>query len=232
MSPSRKTNLFLQSLHEDGINEIYLAGKRTPQSTAPVSAKTPGKISASKEALLELRDKAKACTLCKELSETRHSVVFGSGNSKAKLMFVGEAPGADEDEQGLPFVGRAGQLLTKIIEAIGLSREQVFIANVLKCRPPANRQPAPQEIKNCSPYLARQIEIIAPKIICALGTFAAQTLLETQTPISQLRGQFYDKGSYKIICTYHPAYLLRNPADKRLVWDDMKKIKKDLDELA
>ncbi len=226
MNPSQKNKLVLRSLQADGIHEIYFPPRSKKSSSGGAS------LSPSRDELLKLRDEIKTCVLCKELCHTRNSVVFGSGNSRAKLMFVGEAPGADEDEQGLPFVGRAGQLLTKIIESIGLSREQVFIANVLKCRPPSNRQPHPDEIQNCSPFLKKQIEIISPKIICALGTFASQTLLQSQTPISQLRGKFYDQGSYRIICTYHPAYLLRNPADKRLVWEDMKKIKKELDLLA
>ncbi len=144
-------------------------------------------------------------------------------------MFVGEAPGHEEDLQGLPFVGAAGQLLTKIIESIGLTREDVFIANVLKCRPPGNRQPKPEEIINCEPYLRKQIELIGPRVICALGTFAAQALLRKGESISKLRGNFFDFApGIKLIPTFHPAYLLRNPADKRLVWEDMKKIRREL----
>lgn len=182
----------------------------------------------SKEALLSLRDEVIRCTKCTELSTTRRSVVFGSGNAQAELVFVGEAPGYDEDIQGLPFVGRAGQLLTKIIESIGLNRQNVFICNVLKCRPPRNRNPLPNEIANCEPYLFKQLEMIQPKIICALGTFAAQTLLKTNSPISSLRGKFYEFRGAKLICTFHPAYLLRNPEDKRKVWEDMKMIRTEL----
>lgn len=184
------------------------------------------------EAMYKLRDQAMACTLCGELAATRNKVVFGAGNIKTQLMFVGEAPGRDEDEQGIPFVGAAGQLLTKIIESIGFNRDQVFIANTLKCRPPENRQPKTDEISNCSPFLQGQINLIQPKIICALGTFAAQTLLKTETPISKLRGKFWDLNeNTRIVCTFHPAYLLRNPGEKRKVWEDMKMIKAELDRI-
>ncbi len=229
MSASREeTNLFLKSLREDGIEEIYVPAK-TSVETAVTGKSKPENISKNPEALQNLREQTLACTLCHELASTRKSVVFGSGNPQAKLMFIGEAPGYEEDAQGLPFVGKAGQLLTKIIEAIGLTREEVFIANTLKCRPPGNRPPHPDEIQNCRPYLLKQISLIAPKIICALGTFAAQTILESQTPISRLRGQFYEKNGLKIACTFHPAYLLRNPAEKRKVWEDMKMIRRELD---
>jgi len=144
-------------------------------------------------------------------------------------MFVGEAPGADEDEQGIPFVGRAGQLLTKIIEAIGMTRDDVYIANVIKCRPPQNRNPEPDEVATCEPFLFRQIDAIQPKVIVALGKFAAQTLLQTDAPISRLRGRLFDYRGAKLIPTFHPAYLLRNPSAKREVWEDMKLVKKLLD---
>jgi len=152
--------------------------------------------------------------------------VFGVGNPDADLMFVGEAPGADEDVQGIPFVGRAGQLLTKIIEAIGLTRDDVYIANIIKCRPPQNRNPEPDEVATCEPFLFRQVDIIKPKIIVALGKYAAQTLLRTETPISRLRGRQFDYRGAKLIPTFHPAYLLRNPSSKREVWEDMKLVKK------
>ncbi|MDD4013921.1 MAG: uracil-DNA glycosylase [Candidatus Omnitrophica bacterium] len=174
-----------------------------------------------------LRPVVLSCKKC-GLSGTRTNVVFGEGNPKARLMFIGEAPGADEDEQGRPFVGRAGQLLTKIIEAMGLSREDVYIANILKCRPPGNRNPLPDEIAVCSPYLMEQIKAIKPEVICALGKFSAQTLLNTETPISKLRGVFHDFYGTKLMPTYHPAYLLRNPAEKKAVWNDMKKIAAEL----
>ena len=188
---------------------------------------------AEKEGVLgEFREKVIRCTRCDELVQNRRSVVFGSGNPEAKLMFVGEAPGAEEDRQGLPFVGRAGQLLTKMIEAIGFKREEVFIANVLKCRPPGNRTPKPAEIQNCRPYLAQQIAMIQPRIICALGTFAAQTLLQTETPISSLRGKSHTYEGTPVICTFHPAYLLRNPAEKRKAWEDLKRVKAVLESHA
>ncbi len=179
--------------------------------------------------LSDLKKVVHDCVKCSELAAKRKNVVFGYGNPKAQLVFVGEAPGQDEDIQGLPFVGKAGQLLTKIIESIGQSRESVFICNVLKCRPPGNRNPLPQEISNCEPYLIDQINLIRPTIICALGTFAAQTLLKTENKISSLRGKFYDYHGSKLLCTFHPAYLLRNPEEKRKVWEDMKMIRAELD---
>ena len=185
-----------------------------------------------KEELLALQETVTPCTKCSELASTRKSVVFGSGNAHAKLVFVGEAPGFDEDVQGFPFVGRAGQLLTKIIESISLTRQEVFICNVLKCRPPGNRSPRPDEISNCEPYLSKQIEIIHPAVICALGTFAAQTLLKTTASISSLRGKFYEFHGAKLICTFHPAYLLRNLQDKRKVWEDMKMIRAELQKMC
>jgi DNA polymerase len=151
--------------------------------------------------------------------------VFGVGHSKARLMFVGEAPGEDEDRKGEPFVGRAGQLLTKIIEAIGLTREQVYIANVIKCRPPGNRNPEPDEVASCEPFLFRQIDVIQPKVIVPLGKFAAQSLLTTMDPITRLRGRQFDYRGAVLIPTFHPAYLLRNPSAKREVWEDMKKVR-------
>ncbi len=189
--------------------------------------KRKGAIKVKSASLSELREKVAPCLRC-SLSSTRTKVVFGEGDPKAALMFIGEAPGHDEDIQGKPFVGRAGQLLTKIIESIGLKRENVYIANILKCRPPDNRNPLPDEIAVCSPYLLEQIAIIKPKVICALGKFAAQTLLGTETPISKLRGTFHDYNGIKLIPTYHPAYLLRNPESKKDVWEDMKKIAKEL----
>jgi len=181
------------------------------------------------EELKKLEEQVKRCTNC-ELCNNRTNVVFGTGNPDADLMFVGEAPGYYEDEQGEPFVGRAGQLLTKIIESIGMKRSDVYIANILKCRPPENRNPNANEIVMCSPYLIKQIEIIRPKIICALGTFAAQTLLDTKESIGKLRGKFFEYQSTKFLATYHPAYLLRNPNDKKKVWADIKKVRDYLKE--
>ena len=163
------------------------------------------------------------CHRCK-LHKGRRHVVFGAGNPRARLVLVGEGPGYEEDVQGLPFVGQAGQLLTKILHAIHLTREEVFICNIIKCRPPGNRNPEPDEIAACIPFLQRQIRAIKPKVICALGAFAAQTLLETDTPISRLRGDFHTYEDIPLLPTYHPAFLLRNPAKKRDVWEDMQKL--------
>jgi uracil-DNA glycosylase family 4 len=163
------------------------------------------------------------CQKC-PLGKMRKNIVFGSGNINAKLMFVGEAPGHEEDIRGMPFVGEAGALLTKIIEAMAIKREDVYICNILKCRPPQNRNPLPEEISTCIDYLYSQIDIIKPKVICGLGKFASQTLLNTEIPISKLRGSWHEYRGMKFMPTYHPAYLLRNPGDKKLVWEDMKKI--------
>jgi DNA polymerase len=165
------------------------------------------------------------CSRCKLHTLGRKQVVFGVGNPDADLMFVGEAPGADEDIQGEPFVGRAGQLLTKIIEAINLRREDVYIANVIKCRPPQNRNPEPDEVAQCEPFLFRQIDVIKPKVIVALGKFAAQCLLKTTDPITRIRGREYRYRDAILMPTYHPAYLLRNPSSKRDVWEDMKRVR-------
>jgi uracil-DNA glycosylase len=175
--------------------------------------------------LAAIREEIGDCTRCKLHGLGRSQVVFGVGNPEADLMFVGEAPGHDEDVQGIPFVGRAGQLLTKIIEAIGLKRDDVYIANVIKCRPPENRNPEPDEVATCQPFLFRQIESIAPKVIVALGSFAAKTLLSTEAPISRLRGRVYDLKGARLVCTFHPAYLLRSPDRKRDTWEDMKKVR-------
>jgi DNA polymerase len=161
------------------------------------------------------------CTRCR-LAEGRTQVVFGVGNANAELMFVGEAPGFHEDKQGYPFVGQAGKLLDQLLGGIGMSREDVYIANVIKCRPPGNRNPEQDEVDTCEPFLFQQIDIIKPKVIVALGTFAARTLLRTLDPISRLRGRVYDYRGAKLIPTFHPAFLLRNPAAKREVWEDMK----------
>jgi len=174
--------------------------------------------------LARIEARAKACVLCKELARCRANVVFGVGNPRAELMFIGEAPGADEDAQGEPFVGRAGQLLTKIIQAMGYRREDVYIANVLKCRPPENRTPLPDEVTNCLPYLLSQIELIRPKVIVALGATALRALLDVQLGITKLRGHWYTFREIPIMPTFHPAYLLRNPPAKREVWDDMKAV--------
>lgn len=183
------------------------------------------------ESLEQIRADLGDCRRCK-LYSTRTNIVFGSGTPDASLLLVGEGPGADEDAQGLPFVGKAGQLLTKIIEAIQLTRDQVYICNVVKCRPPGNRFPEEDEIAACSPFLFRQIESIRPKIICCLGTAAAQTVLRTKTSIGKLRGRFHQYRGIQVMPTYHPSYLLRYPEAKRDVWEDMKKIRALLNELG
>jgi uracil-DNA glycosylase family 4 len=179
--------------------------------------------------LAALSSFAAYCPRCK-LSSSRTHIVFGQGSARAKLMFIGEAPGADEDRQGLAFVGRAGQLLTKIIEAIGLARDEVFIANVLKCRPPENRNPEPDEVEACLPYLREQIRLIAPRVIVTLGSFATQAILETDLSIGRLRGRFHPLGPIRVMPTYHPAFLLRSPERKKDVWEDMKKVRDALAE--
>ena len=180
----------------------------------------------SAETLEDIHADLGDCRRCK-LAQERNHIVFGDGNAKAKLVFIGEGPGAEEDRKGQPFVGAAGQLLTRIIEAIKLSRSQVYICNIIKCRPPGNRNPESDEIKTCFPFLERQIAALHPDFIIALGTFAAQTLLATATPISRLRGRFHVYKGIKVVPTYHPAYLLRNPDKKRDVWEDMKMLMKE-----
>ncbi len=196
----------------------------------PLPAPKKNKVSTKNHAkqLSDLGHDIAGCQLC-SLAKTRKNIVFGDGNASAKIVFVGEAPGADEDEQGLPFVGRAGQLLTKIINAMGLERNDVYICNILKCRPPGNRNPMPDEIRLCEPYLKEQLQLISPQIICALGSFAAKTLLKTETPITTLRGRFHVYEGIKLMPTYHPAYLLRNPSAKKQVWEDVQLIMKELE---
>jgi uracil-DNA glycosylase family 4 len=175
------------------------------------------------DTLERIREDLGECTRCR-LHERRNKIVFGQGNPRAELVFVGEGPGHDEDLQGLAFVGRAGKLLTQMIEAMGLTREQVYICNVVKCRPPENRKPEEDEVATCSPYLFRQLDVIRPKAIVCLGLTAAQALLKTKDSISRFRGQWFDYRNTKLLATYHPAYLLRNPAAKSEVWKDLQKV--------
>jgi len=181
------------------------------------------------ETLAELYEMIHECTKC-PLGFTRTKFVFGCGNPHADILFIGEAPGRDEDLSGEPFVGRAGQLLDKMLAAIHLSREDVYIANVLKCRPPENRDPLPEESDTCLPHLAEQIRLIKPKLICALGRIAAQILLDTKSPLSKLRGRFYDIGGAKMLATFHPAALLRNPNFKKEAWEDLKLLRRTYDQ--
>lgn len=205
----RAIRAYLKMEREGGISEYLF------------SSKTKDKKIAS------LKDETMRCKRC-SLAKTRRNVVFGAGNINARLMFVGEAPGYEEDVQGEPFVGKAGMLLTKIIEAMGLNREDVYISSILKCRPTQNRNPLPEEISECVGYLYKQIEYINPKVICGLGKFASQTLLNTDTPITKLRGNWHEFRGIRFMPTYHPAYLLRNPRDKKIVWQDMKEIMEQL----
>jgi len=212
---------FYREIGVTGISRDTKFRHRTEGAGAPVPA-----LSSSAPMvwnLTAIREDIGDCTRCKLATLGRKQVVFGVGNPDADLMFVGEAPGADEDVQGVPFVGRAGQLLTKMIEAMGFSRGDVYIANVVKCRPPENRNPEPDEIESCEPFLFRQIETIKPKVIVALGAFAARTLLKSTDPISKLRGQVYDYHGAQLIPTFHPSFLLRSPGQKKYAWDDLKK---------
>jgi uracil-DNA glycosylase len=197
--------------------------KTAPPASAKAAASSPKPPQADDRnaALALLARRVAVCTRCDELARTRTQTVFGVGNPHARLVFLGEAPGADEDRQGEPFVGRAGQLLNKIIEACTLRREDVYILNILKCRPPGNRNPLPVEAAHCREYLDAQLAILRPEFICCLGAVAAQNLLQTDTPIGRLRGRVLEHQGIKVVCTYHPAYLLRNPAAKRQTWDDM-----------
>lgn len=172
--------------------------------------------------LAALAARVATCTRCQELASTRQQTVFGVGNPQARVMFIGEAPGADEDEQGEPFVGRAGQLLNKIITACGWTREEIYICNILRCRPPGNRLPEATEAHHCREYLNAQIAIVDPEFIVCWGTCASQNLLGSEETIGKMRGRFYTHGRAKVLCTYHPSYLLRNPEAKKPVWEDMK----------
>jgi len=208
----RDLKSYLAYLKEMGISSL-------PSSENSADNTIPSGILTLADVQKELGD----CKRCK-LHRTRKTIVFGEGKEKAGLMLIGEGPGYDEDVQGRPFVGKAGQLLTKILQSISLPREEVYITNIIKCRPPQNRNPEPDEIQSCNPFLVKQITVVRPKIICALGSFSAQTLLQTDTKITALRGKLYDLDGIRVVPTYHPAFLLRNPERKREVWEDMKKI--------
>ena len=202
-------------------------GRGPERATAPLAAARAPEAPDATTALRLIRDDLGECTRC-GLCRNRTNVVFGVGDPNARLVFVGEGPGADEDLKGEPFVGRAGHLLTRIIESMGMERKDVYIANVVKCRPPENRTPLPDEIATCSPFLFQQIMAIRPRVVVCLGTPAAQTVLGTRDTITRLRGTFHDIGGIRVMPTFHPAYLLRNPSAKREVWDDMKKVMAEL----
>jgi uracil-DNA glycosylase family 4 len=207
-------------------NIVYRASDTQPGSEVTIETQDEGHtyaVYSRARRLEDIRGELGDCRRC-DLHTTRKNLVFGEGSPEADLVFVGEAPGENEDIQGKPFVGRAGQLLTRIIEAMGLTRSDVYICNILKCRPPGNRNPRPEEIQICEPFLIQQLQAIRPKVICAMGTFAAKTLLQTEMPISKLRGRFHTYHGIELMPTYHPAYLLRNPAGKKLVWNDMQMI--------
>ena len=218
-------------LRDAGFREVVARPRIAPPPTAPAAvetgAHTLGEKGCGSEPLLAIRRELGDCTRCK-LAGGRTHLVFGVGNPTAELMFVGEGPGAEEDQQGEPFVGRAGQLLTKMIEAMGFRRDEVYIANVVKCRPPENRNPEPDEIEPCEPFLRAQIVAIGPRIIVALGKFAAQTLLRDQTPISRLRGGWREYEGVRLMPTFHPAYLLRSPGEKAKAWEDLKLVVREL----
>lgn len=223
--PARVLRQRLQSLAAAGVKQVPASGRRVASAPLPkptASATAAAAADDPARQLSVLRDEVAACSRCGELAAGRTHTVFGTGPADARLCFFGEAPGADEDACGEPFVGRAGQLLTKIIEACTLKRQDVYILNVLKCRPPGNRPPLPDEVANCRGFFERQLQAIAPQFICCLGTSAAQALLQTTEPIGKLRGRWFTYGTARVLCTYHPSYLLRNPSAKRDVWDDMK----------
>ena len=225
----RATVQRLESLQRAGVThlakppevEVEAAAPPESQPEPPPEAQPGAQSDDRAAALAEIRSRVANCTRCAELVRNRTQTVFGAGNPHARLVFLGEAPGADEDRQGEPFVGRAGQLLTRIIRACTLKREDVYILNILKCRPPGNRNPLPVEAAACREYLDAQLDVIRPEFICCLGSVGAKNLLETTVSIGRLRGRFHDYQGIPVLCTYHPAYLLRNPAAKRQVWDDM-----------
>lgn len=237
--PVELTRLFLEQLQALGIHTVYLEPqvlaktilssdlkvnrRQTPKPRVRVSASdTP-----NQSQLDQIAASITNCTLCK-LCRNRTQVVFGVGNPNAELVFVGEAPGFDEDQQGIPFVGKAGQLLTKMIAAMGLPRDEVYICNVVKCRPPGNRNPELDEIALCEPFLFKQLEIIHPRVLVALGKFAAQTLLNTTEPISRLRGRWFEYRGIRLMPTFHPSYLLRSPEEKHKAWEDLQKVMAEL----
>jgi len=228
----------LELLREFGFTHLDIPRGEHPHSASggqPPSAvrsddaafASEGSAGSQNDLLAEMRAVVTACEKCR-LAKTRTQVVYGVGNPNADLMFIGEAPGRDEDIQGEPFVGRAGQPLTEIIKAMKLTRDDVYIANVIKCRPPENRNPEPDELDACRPYIRRQVELIEPKVIVTLGRFALQSLTEKAYGITSVRGQWLEYNGVKVMPTYHPAYLLRNPAAKKEVWADMKKVMAEL----
>ena len=217
---------YVRYLQRLGVTELPLSLPSPRGAPEGLNTVEPAPSSGAAQ-LAQLEAAVRNCQACR-LHEGRRHVVFGTGNPDADLVFVGEAPGHEEDVQGEPFVGRAGQLLTRIIQAIGLTREDVYILNVIKCRPPQNRNPRPDEVAACRPIIDKQLACLKPRVICALGTFAAQALLRSDERISRLRGRFHSMGNILVRPTFHPAYLLRNPEQKRRVWEDMQDIQREL----
>jgi len=209
---------YLSWLPEIGIKEVFLSQEAKKQLE---------RLRSKEELLQDVRQGLGDCKRCK-LYKTRQHIVFGEGSAEARLVLVGEAPGRDEDLQGRPFVGAAGQLLTRMLKAINLARNEVYITNIIKCRPPNNRNPQPDEIEACKPFLMQQLNVIKPRVICTLGSISTHTLLETKTPISRLRGKVHDWHGMKLIPTFHPAYLLRNPSQKKAAWEDLQLLQKVL----
>lgn len=225
---------FFEDLQEAGVREIPLLDCPPELPVCPPEVcgiDRGGEVLCRAETLEEIRAELQDCRRC-PLCQGRSNIVFGVGNPDARLVFVGEAPGREEDEKGEPFVGEAGRLLDRILFAMGLEREEVYICNVEKCRPPQNRDPRPEEIEACEPYLKRQLAAIRPQVIVTLGKFAAQTLLQDQAPISRLRGHWREYQGIALLPTFHPAFLLRNPASKREVWEDMKQVLSRLRQLS
>ena len=220
-----ETLAVLRRLEKKGVRSVYLDGAE-PAAQAAAVTPAAGVVDVSVDPVAKLAELSKTVSVCTRcaLHATRKQTVFGVGNPQPKLMFIGEAPGADEDEKGEPFVGRAGQLLNKIIAAMGMTREEVYIGNILKCRPPQNRDPLPAEVECCEEYLRAQIALLKPKYICALGRIAAHWLLKTEAPLGAMREQMHVYEGIPVIVTYHPAALLRNPGFKAPCWEDMKKL--------
>lgn len=239
----------LESLRAAGVQQLHKSPQKietlepvalAEQPTQPVEQpqpatvqeslvdEPPGEMISTAPSLEVLREEVAACTLCEELASTRTQTVFGVGNPDARLCILGEAPGADEDRQGEPFVGRGGQLLNKILAACKLERQDVYVMNILRCRPPGNRNPSEGEAQNCRRFLERQIQLVDPEFICCMGAVPAQNLLATTTPIGRMRGKVHDYRGIKVVCTYHPAYLLRNPSAKKHTWDDMKMLMREM----
>ena len=227
-STSPSGSIEIASAEPESHSNNHESGSDISQAATAQSTGEKDEHGMGKETLAIVEQEVSQCTLCDELVANRTQTVFGVGNPNADLVFFGEAPGRDEDKQGIPFVGRAGQLLTKIIEAMGLQRDDVYILNTVKCRPPDNRNPLPGEQENCKGFLNRQLALISPKYICCLGSVPSKNLLETKETIGKLRGVLHEVNGWKVLCTYHPAYLLRNPSAKQFVWEDMQILMKDM----